>query len=313
MKRILLWPIFRVCMFSALIWFVLLHINLMKGNTVQSYTAKRYQGTGDLHYAHISCYWESGLDLYSLEQAKERLSEELELVFGETPPFLMAWGSQSTTTITQQAHSSSAEVYRVSKDFFQVFPFPFIRGSSQNMKPFDIVLNEQAAWDLFGSTDCVGMEFEVDGQFYRVQAVCQTANTISQFFFTNPDTDITFCEIILPELWNGFAKNIVSGVFSIDSGEIRNNTSSFSASSLWAGAIEMLQGIQQVPPIKYPVWARQLNHMLQRLYLQTALFVILVVHWALSTIKLIVIIVRNYKRFPPAENVKKHIIKRRSL
>ena len=79
--------------------------------------------------------------------------------------FIDAYTAIDKIDVSSKKNGASVQVYAVAGDFFVFHPLPLVSGSyfsDENDENSDgIVLNELAAWQLFGATDVAGMQVEV--------------------------------------------------------------------------------------------------------------------------------------------------------
>lgn len=89
--------------------------------------------------------------------------------------FIDAYSAIGKLDFTSQKSGGSIQVYAVSGDFFVFHPLTLVSGSyfsDENDENSDgVVLNELAAWQLFGAIDVVGMQIEVSDISMPVRGV----------------------------------------------------------------------------------------------------------------------------------------------
>ena len=189
----------------------------------------------------------------------QMLSEELRASFPteEVPPFVTAWGAKSSGLAVYAHRRAEAELWSVSKDFFTLHSFSMAEGGPGTFADTgsEAVLNEAAAFALFGSSDCIGEDIQLDGLGWRVIAVIKepegAANeaafgTAPRIFLPTADDDsVTFYEAILPEYFAGYTaqslQNAAGRTVTISTGRFR-------LSRLW----EKVKDFFRTPPEQTP-------------------------------------------------------------
>ena len=228
---------------------------LTAAQTMQ-YEAERWQGPSEQSYSQVSVFWNEGE--INASQA-EALSNELRSSFPteEIPPFVTAYGAKSSGLATYAHRRAEAELWSVSKDFFTLHAFSMAEGGPGTFADTgsEAVLNEAAAFSLFGSNDCIGEAFQMNGLGWRVIAVIkEPAGTANEAAFgTAPriflpitdDISVTFNEAILPEYYSGYAAQSLQNA----TGQIvTSSTGRFRLSRLW----EQVKDFFRSPPEQTP-------------------------------------------------------------
>ena len=228
---------------------------LTAAQTMQ-YEAERWQGPSEQSYSQVSVFWNEGE--INASQA-EALSNELRSSFPteEIPPFVTAYGAKSSGLASYAHRRAEAELWSVSKDFFTLHAFSMAEGGPGTFADTgsEAVLNEAAAFSLFGSNDCIGEAFQMNGLGWRVIAVIkEPAGTANEAAFgTAPriflpitdDISVTFYEAILPEYYSGYAAQSLQNA----TGQIvTSSTGRFRLSRLW----EQVKDFFRTPPGETP-------------------------------------------------------------
>ncbi len=151
--------------------------------------------------------------------------------------------------------SCTATVYM--GDYFLFHRIPLREGAypSDNAVITDtVILDEDAAWQLFGSAhDVTGMEVEINGNIYTIIGVSERASGVytktyggkpriyiagNSAGFRNEDIKYTTFDVMMPDPITKFAENAVSGAVGSSDAVIKNIDTRFDGSSLK----EMLDG-----------------------------------------------------------------------
>jgi hypothetical protein len=119
----------------------------------------------------------------------------------------------------------------------------------------EAVLNEAAAFALFGSSDCIGEDIQLDGLGWRVIAVIKEPDGAAneavfgaapRIFLPIADNDpVTFYEAILPEYYAGYAAQSLQNATGRT---VTSSTGRFRLSRLW----EKAQDFFCTPPDQTP-------------------------------------------------------------
>ena len=113
------------------------------------------------------------------------------------------------------------EGHWANESFFRVFTFPLIQGNSSTAlkEPFSIVLTEDAAIKVFGSTDAIGKTVTLDEKEYTITGVVKTIPEFSHIKFEmlvsistraiiEPDYEKN--ELAWDNIWQGYAYVLLS-------------------------------------------------------------------------------------------------------
>ena len=220
------------------------------------YEAERWQGPSEQTYSQVAVFWSDGeMDAGQAQM----LAAELQASFPteNIPPFVTAYGAKSSGLAVYAHRRAEAELWSVSKDFFTLHAFSMAEGGPGTFARTgsEAVLNEAAAFSLFGSNDCIGEAFQMNGLGWRVIAVIKepvgAANEAA--FGTAPriflpiadDASVTFYEAILPEYYSGYATQSLQNA----TGQIvTSSTGRFRLSRLW----EQVKDFFRTPPGETP-------------------------------------------------------------
>lgn len=239
--------------------------------------AERWAGESGKRFRQLTCVLSPGETLepeaiYSFRNTVSgKISEsDFDLPAGGIA-FCDAWSIGGTVKVRGSRGSFDAGALAVGGRFFDFHPLRLLSGGylmeSDTMKD-RVVLNEQLAWLLCGSTDLAGMTVEIGGREFFVAGVA--ADPDDRFTRAVSDggpmlyldyenraltgeSGVTTYEIVLPEPVKGFARSLAEDPFA-KRGAVIENTGrfSFSASLQRIRAIGRL-GIR-TSAIRYPVW-----------------------------------------------------------
>ena len=164
------------------------------------------------------------------------------------------------------------------------------------------ILNEEAAWQLFGSNQCIGEYITVGEEISRVLAVIAepqgsvnarafggTARIYTKITAVQP---VTFYELILPEYYTGFAEQTVQA--ALGTAVITDCTDRFRIAALWTAAISFFFGAQQ-EAVNTPPWEFSAQQTQRHLCLLAALCIMIGVSLLCLLIRLVLREIRKMR------------------
>ena len=223
------------------------------GSTLESqYAAERWQGESTLPYTQLSCYVpvDGKLSLNQVYQFRTEMMKKLHEaaldVDSEETLFVDAWSCTGKTLATTDLGKGDASVIAVGGNFFTFHPLRLISGSyirEGDLMQDRVLLDEELAWILFGSSDLQGLTLKLNGVPFVISGVIEREQDFaSQKAYTagmglymsydawksmNETAGITTYELVMAEPVKGFAVNFVREKFPIGQGEIVENTGRF--------------------------------------------------------------------------------------
>ena len=135
-------------------------------------------------FTQISCFFaeDSGMQegmILPLEQnirtALEEASIDASNENGRT--WLHAYSTEGELTLASDRTSMTARAYAVSDDFFLFHPLKLLSGSYMGIDDSEndsIILDENVAWQLFGSYNVSGLTVEIGGTVYVIKGVVRS-------------------------------------------------------------------------------------------------------------------------------------------
>ena len=252
----------KICRIVILSFAILFLITSLIGRSVclnecESGVSEGWQGESETEFRRISVYFapHSPRTVTELRTAKggmeKRIAEQDEEI-----DFLVAWGGEGESEFATDNRQEWMKTFLVNQDFFAVRAFPMTAGAVYPLGEDWVVLNEYAAWKLFGSVDCVGLDVAWDGVAMVVAAVVNDGQENAVVYApANDQTPITFFETVLPEFVNGYAKECVAMYFMEDDTTIiRENDTRFDAKNLRALLRASLDDEEQTILFRVPWW-----------------------------------------------------------
>lgn len=145
--------------------------------------AERFQG-GDTKYSQVSAYFASGgednkrtlADVKNFENTiMKSLYDDGYVEQGEAnKSWYDSYAACSQTEIRKDENTVTANVFGVGGDFFSIHQMPLLSGSyfsSENDDLHQIILDENIAWTLFGSTKVGGLKVWIGEAIFTITGV----------------------------------------------------------------------------------------------------------------------------------------------
>ena len=136
---------------------------------------------GGENYAQVSCYTgkQDGFTLEELMRFEYEMNRTLkDSGSGEKERVAELWtdaySARSRITVNHGNTAVEGVVYGVGNDFFAFHPLTLVSGGyidSENVMKDYILLDEESAWRLFGSSDVAGMSVDINGDLFSVAGV----------------------------------------------------------------------------------------------------------------------------------------------
>ena len=251
------------------------------GNTLASqHAAERWRGGSDYPYAQVSCFLPAGAKLASSDIFSFRTSLDSKMVEAslEAEERGALWNDAYSVVgnkLTVYGEKGSAElaVTGIGGDFFLFHPLKLLSGNyikEEDLMHDSVVLDENAAWLLFGASDVSGFVLTVNGHEYRVAGVVKSeADRYSKKTYSDgariymhfgelssilKDLTVGVYEIVMPEPVSGFALNTVESVFPIGEGETIENSGRYGPGALWKVLSNFSERTIRTGTVSYPYW-----------------------------------------------------------
>lgn len=281
-------------------------INGMSGSLSSQQAAERWSEGGG--FAQVSCFF--SVNSYVTE---DRLLEfghsidsalaEASIVQNSENPSARLWvdaysASGTLTISTEKARISSAAAIGVGGDFFLLHPMDLLYGSyfsGDSLMQDYCVIDEDAAWQLYGSNNVAGMTVDIGGIPHVIAGVisreegrlAEAAGLDSTLVYVSYQTleehgrsnGINHYEILMPNPITGFALDYVAENLGNDeqNTEVIENTSRYSFLSRLKSIKEFGVRSMNGKAIIYPYWeniARGYEEILATLTLLQLLFLL---------------------------------------
>ncbi len=278
LKQMLLAATVLLCLLA---WCALTVFSVSKKNGLADQTAaKRWSKEKDT--AQITCFFTGStqIDKNRIRTFEEQLDQVL-LEASITAPnenarlWADAYSAVGKVTLSSGKASLEANAVGIGGDFFLFHPVQLLSGSyfSGNDLMYDkVIVDEDAAWQLFGSNDVVGMQVTIggvphyiagvirreDGRFNEAAGLDKTLVYLSYESFSEYGVTegINTYEVIMPNPVEDFAYTKVKEKFGIDETNmwVVENSSRYEMKGLLKVIAEFGMRSMNDHAIQYPYW-----------------------------------------------------------
>ncbi len=247
--------------------------NAMVGALPSHKAADRWSGDGQ-RYAQISCYLNeaAGFDKRSVQNACDRVAQLLtdNGMAANSGARLWIYGYSAEAGMgvyTDRAHIS-ANAILTGGDFFYFRDEKLLGGSYYGeglITDTQTVLSEDAAWQLYGSTDVVGMSVYIGDTEFTVTGVVETKEKSENLLVYLPmsayeriygSAAITCVEFLLPDPVSGFAVSLVER--SVTAGEkylvVTDHRARYEMGTLYKYLGDFTSVLVPEKQVFYPAW-----------------------------------------------------------
>lgn len=246
--------------------------------------AKRWDAEGEA--AQVSCYFAEGVIIDEMQimgfekqfeqQLKENLPQEETKEINSRRLYVDAYSSIGTITVTsEKGKLENAKAVGIGGDFFMFHPLQLLSGQyfsgSDLMKDF-LIVDEDAAWQLFGSNDIAGKSVMIAGVPHYIAGVvkrpegkfAESAGLDKTVVYVSYETLNTYgnsggisnYEIIAPNPVKHFVYTAVKeklGVAETDM-VVVENSSRYSVEALLGVILDFGTRSMQHAAVKFPYW-----------------------------------------------------------
>ena len=269
-----------VC-FCLVLWGILTLFSVVKKNELADQTvAARWSAEGDA--AQISCFFTESTEVD--KNTIKAFEVKLDTVLTEasiTPSnenarlWADAYSAQGEIVLASDKQTLDVKAVGIGGDFFLFHPLRLLNGSyfdGNDLMQDKIIIDEDAAWQLFGSNDVVGMKVTIggiphyisgvvrreEGHFHEAAGLNQTVVYVSYETLTEYGTTegINAYEIVMPDPVEDFAYKAVKENFGINENGmwVVENSSRYGWENLLTVLSEFGVRSMNTYPIRYPYW-----------------------------------------------------------
>ncbi len=252
-KEVILWiSVLLSFMIFLILWGI--SSSIIKNQETQQ-MAQRWSAEGDA--AQISCFFSTNTNITpdTIEELEHNLDNKLQeasiAIESENPGARLwadAYSAYGKITVDSEIGSITAEAIGIGGDFFLFHPLKLLEGtyfSGNDLMQDYCVLDEDAAWRLFGSNDIAGQIVYISGIPHMVTGVIErdegrleeAAGLDSSVIYVSYDSldkygshsGINHYEIVMPNPVKDFARSIVKDILGLDGQEVEiiDNSSRF--------------------------------------------------------------------------------------
>ena len=268
---------------SFLIFLILLLVSNHLGRSQLTQTAAQ-RWSEDGNASQVSCFFSVGSGitedaLIEFEHTVDAALTEASVVQESENPGARLWAdaysADGQVTISTDKASITADAVGIGGDFFLFHPVPLLYGayfSGNDVLKDYCVIDEDAAWQLFGSSDVAGMVVYIGGIPHVVTGVverpsgrlAEAAGLDSTLVYVSCESleengksnGINHYEIVMPNPVSGFAENYIRENLGADEKEteVLENTSRYSFLSRCQLLLEFGTRSMNGKAIIYPYW-----------------------------------------------------------
>lgn len=249
------------------------------GTQKTQYCAKYWDSDGRYSMVSVFLPEDSGLKQEKVKQLQYTLDQALIKEAMEAPAdnarlYVAAYSVKSQVSLSsQRAKSQQCTAYGVGGDFFRFHNYELISGSylmEDSIANDQVVIDEEAAWKIFGAIEVDGMTLTYNGKEYIVQGVVKPqdgyktktggAESGTVFFPLEAIGQDADCyEIIFPNPVSGFALKQVKEAFtscgySEDDIRVIDNSERYSFVNSAKRVLKWTDKGMAFKALKYPYW-----------------------------------------------------------
>lgn len=232
--------------------------------------------------AQVSCFFIRGVQVDDFQI--KNFENQLEIALSEAAIekdnenarlFVDAYSSQGRITIVSEQSTLEAEAVGIGGDFFIFHPLKLVSGSyfsGNDLMKDSIILDREAAWQLFGSSNIAGMSVTIGGIPHYVAGVVEretgrlpeNAGLGSTVVYVSHETltaygeseGISTYEVVAPNPVKHFVFNTVKEKFGVQENEMMvvENSSRYSLESMVPVVLDFGVRSMQNSAIHFPYW-----------------------------------------------------------
>ncbi len=314
---------------ALLIFAVLILIsNIVKDGMKSQQTAEEWAAQGDTRFSQVSCFTSESSNLTKdmLTNSSYQIDEKLKQA--SINPYISedsrqriwtyAYSKLAKLTVRGETKSTEANVVAAGGDFFVFHPIKMLSGyyfSPDDLMQDRVVIDEDLAWQLFGSKNVVGMTLQINDRTFLVAGVSsKPRDSISKLTYGKepkiyisydayadmfPDNNsITCFEACIPNPVDGFAKDTVKSTIGLDESKIKlvENTNRYSFINMIKFIKTFAKRYIDDSEIYYPFWENSARVAEGRLSIIIALEIVFILPTVVTVIILIIAGCRAVKK-----------------
>lgn len=246
--------------------------------------ARRWDGSGNA--AQVSCYFAENVEVdeFMIMSFRQQFTGQLMEVLPQEQTvekngrrlFLDAYSSMGTITVTSETGQlADVKAVGIGGDFFYFHPLQLLSGqyfSGDDLMKDSVIIDEEAAWQLFGSNDIAGKSVMIgevphyiagvikrpEGKFAESAGLNKTVVYVSHETLTAYGNGNGICnyEIVSPNPVKGFVSTAVKEKLGIQEEDmiVVENSSRYNISSMIPVILDFGTRSMQNTAVKFPYW-----------------------------------------------------------
>lgn len=275
------WVVFLLAAVCLLLWGgISLFAVVQKRNLLDQRAADRW--SAEKNAAQISCFLTEGTEIdknhiLTFEHQLDAVLQESSITVTKETARLWAdsYSAPGRVTLKSGKVSLDASAIGIGGDFFFFHPVQLVGGtyfSGNDLMHDKIIIDEDAAWQMFGSNDVTGMEVSIGGIPHYIAGVIRRENgrfqeaagldktvvymsceSLEAYGVTE---GINTYEIVMPNPVSGFAYAKVKEKFGIDETgmQVIDNSERYGLKALFTVISEFGTRSMTSHAIRYPYW-----------------------------------------------------------
>ena len=240
--------------------------------------AEAWRGDNELRFSQISVFLPvDGLqDEDAVRAFRQTVDQAMVDASLEAPEngqlYTDAYSGTVEVQVSGPVGKTTVKALGVGGDFFTFHPLPLRSGSyltSRDYMADRVVLDEELAWALFGSSDVAGMDVTIGDRSYPVAGVVRRERDFATKKAYTQDAGmfmdyaalkgigelrIDTYEIVMPSPISGYAEGIVQESFPVGRGVVVENTNRFSFVRLCKVLLDFGERSMNENGVLYPYW-----------------------------------------------------------
>ena len=286
-KTMAVWLIAAVLLSAAGSAVLLFSLSLQSRSALSPQaTAREWQAGSDYRMSMISAFFDTDAkvtvqDIYSFRESIGRKLDEASITneLPDTRLYIDCWAAHGTVYAETTRGSVELEAFGVGGDFFYFHQLPIVDGwyfNDDESGENSVVIDETAAWQLFGGSYVSGMTLTINSIPYTVSGVvgAEEGSGYDQAYGTSPHiymsygmysringydgagADIISYELVMPSPVTNFAYSFVSDTFGRKPPQAAyvENTGRYSAMKLYGRLSEFFSRSLKTDRVTYPYW-----------------------------------------------------------
>ena len=272
-----------ISLVTLIIGIVMSIIISIGANKYQDQTvSKRWDKSGNSSHVSVFIKDTAFFTKTDVDGFEYELNEKLDFnsVFAESEEsrrFIDCYVSKTTITLEGPCKTMGVNCMAVGGDFFKFHPVKLLSGtyfSGNDLMQDGVILDEETAWQLFGSSNVEGQKVlfgdrvlyvkgvykKSEGKIYNYARGDKPEIFVPFELLNSEETPlyITSLEVCMPNPIKNFAANIMTDLITMDSStyEIVDNSSRYSVENLWMIYKNKKYRSMQNHDIIYPYWEK---------------------------------------------------------